>query len=426
MTAPRAGRPYLALATAERTLPLLLKEAMNSRGMNQATLARLSHVSRPAVNQALKGQRIPGEQVTKAWDAVLGTGDALTTQAALDRATRRRSNSGPGRPHVAVPHQLPAAPVRLLGRHRETTRIGSDLITDGIPIVIIAGSVGVGTTSLAAAVAAQAREAYPDGLLYAHGHGHTPGRTPAAAEDILAGWLAALGVRTIPEHASDRTELYRRLLQDRQLLIIIDDAASSDQIRALLPGDSPSKVLATTRHRLSLAVTNGARIHTLAPLGNEHARDMLTSLIVDTPPHTHENHNQLEHVLAMCAGVPLAIAAAAELINTRGLRPALNLLNHQPLAALDTTVHDAPDRSLTAGYHACWNCLSTPARDMLIALVGRQPVHTPTKDHDTATETARDELVREHLISNDQQLSPLLRAWIHHHTQAENHTIDVA
>lgn len=422
MNTPYNERQRSLLATAGQNLSMLLTQAMAACDMKDARLASLSFCSRAEVNKARNGKLIPSEKITQVWDTVLGTGNALTTQAALDRAERGRCNSGPGRPHVVVPHQLPATPMRLFGRHWEATRVGSDLITDGIPVIVIASGVGMGSTSLAATVAAQVQENYRDGLLYAHGHGHTPGRSPATAGDILAGWLAALGVRAIPSSTSDRAELYRRLLRKRRLLMLVDDAASGDQVQALLPGDSPSKVLVTTRHRLSsLAVTSGARIHTLAPLADEHAWEMLTSRIIDTPDSTGEERNRLEGVVRMCAGAPLAIAAAAELINARGLRRAACLLDHQPLAALDAVVHDAPDRSLTAGYRACWDCLSDPARDSLTALAADQPVCGLTRDH----EAARDELVREHLVSENRGLSPLLRAWIRHHAMTEDQT-DVA
>lgn len=416
MTIPSTAREHLAPTTPELALPALLAQALNNSGMSQTKLARLSRVSRPAVWKALSGKGIPSEQVTRAWDAVLGTGDSLTAQAALDRAARGYSRGGPGRPQVTVPHQLPIAPVRLVGRHQQATRIRSDLITTGVPVVVIAGAAGVGSSSLACMVAAQVRGSYPYGLLYASGHGHTPGSGPAAAGDILAEWLAALGVRAIPSNVSDRAELYRRLVRRRRLLILLDDAAGSDQVRALLPGGSGSALLVTTRHRLSsLAVSGNAALHTLTPLTDEFAREMLISRI-ETAQNAGGDRVSLNRVLAVCAGLPRAIAAAAELINTRGLQRTVDLLDAQPLPALDAVVHDDPGSSLAAGYQASWNCLTTPAREMLTTLAMREGWYGVNAAPDATTESARDELVREHLVSVEGWMSPLLRSWIRYHT----------
>lgn len=419
------SRPVLI--TSMQTLPELLTEAMAAAdNMSQSKLARLSSVSRSEVNKARKGEIIPSEKITMAWDKLLGTGNALTTRAALDRAERGRTNSGPGRPYVVVPHQVATPPVRLFGRHRASTRISSDLIADELPVVVIAGSVGMGSSSLAATVAAQVQACYPDGQLYADGHGHTPGRGPATTEEILTKWLGALGVRAIPEHPSDQIELYLRLLRKRRVLLLVDDAASSAQIEALIPGNSRSTVLVTTRHRLSaLAVTSGTRPHILVGLAAQDAWDMLASRI-DMQRNTLEERSWLDRVLSICAGTPLAIAAAGELINSRGLRRATHLLERQPLAALDAAVHDAPGRSLSAGYRASWNCLSESARELLVALAARSPFHSPVEDHETATGDARDELIREHLLSENRELSPLLRAWVCHHAPEEDHSTDVA
>lgn len=410
-------RAHLTLATAGKTLSVLLQEAMNRKDMSQAELARLSNVTRPAVNQALTGRRIPSEQVTKKWDAVLGTGDDLTTQAALDRAARGRSSSGPGRPHVSTPRQLPAATVRLVGRHREAIRLGTDLVTPEMQVVTIAGGVGAGSTSLACTVAAQVKHDYR-GELYTRGHGHTPGRGPATVKDILAKWLTALGVRAIPSNISDQIELYRRLLRNLRLLLMIDDA-TNEQVQALMPGDSPSTLLVTTRHRLSsLAVSGNAAIHALTPLPDEHAKEMLASHI-ETSQSISEDVASVNRVLDVCAGLPRAIAAAAELINTRGLRRAVDLLQAEPFDALDA-IHDDPTSSLAKAYHACWTCLTTPAQDMLTRLATREPQYWTTAAHDATADAARDELVREHLVSVEGGLSPLLRAWVRFHTRKQD------
>jgi hypothetical protein len=71
---------------------------------------------------------------------------------------------------------------------------------------------------------------------------------------IPAGWDARLG-------------RYRGLLAGRRMLIVLDDAATVDQVRPLRPGTGGCHVLITSRHQLpGLVVVDGARVCTLEPL----------------------------------------------------------------------------------------------------------------------------------------------------------------
>ena len=107
------------------------------------------------------------------------------------------------------------------------------------PVVIsaIAGTAGVGKTALAVHWAHQVSARFPDGQLYVNLRGYDPAR-PVAATDALAGFLCALGVggQGIPAGQDERAALYRSLLADTRMLVILDNAASEEHVRPLLPG----------------------------------------------------------------------------------------------------------------------------------------------------------------------------------------------
>ncbi|MGW2330175.1 AAA family ATPase [Streptomyces sp. NPDC001700] len=139
---------------------------------------------------------------------------------------------------------------------------GSPLI---VSVYVIAGTAGAGKTSLALRWAHQIRERFPDGQLYANLRGYDPGE-PVAAREALHRLLTSLGVPAdaVPQDLDAAAALYRSLLADRRVLVVLDNVATVGQVRPLLPGSAHSLVLVTSRSRLSgLAIRDGARRLTL-------------------------------------------------------------------------------------------------------------------------------------------------------------------
>ncbi|MGA6154756.1 AAA family ATPase [Stenotrophomonas sp. NPDC087984] len=139
-----------------------------------------------------------------------------------------------------------------------TTEDGGPLV---VSVYVIAGTAGAGKTSLALRWAHQVRERFPDGQLYANLRGYDPGE-PVAAREALHRLLTSLGVpaEAVPQDLDAAAALYRSLLADRRVLVVLDNAATVGQVRPLLPGSAHSLVLVTSRSRLSgLAVRDGAR-----------------------------------------------------------------------------------------------------------------------------------------------------------------------
>ncbi len=102
----------------------------------------------------------------------------------------------------------------------------------------IAGIAGVGKTALAVHVAHKLAQHYADGQLYVDLRGAGEERLDPFA--VLGEFLRALGLegRSIPESMDERIRLYRAGLSQRNILVVLDNAASETQVRPLLPGSS--------------------------------------------------------------------------------------------------------------------------------------------------------------------------------------------
>src|SRR5690349_9214609 len=112
---------------------------------------------------------------------------------------------------------------------------------------------GVGKTAFAVHAAHRLAPRFPEGQIFLPLHGHTPGQRPANPGDALASLLLTAGVAAaqIPPGLQARMALWRDRIAGRQLLLVLDDAASSEQVLPLLPGSGGCLVLVTSRRHLS-------------------------------------------------------------------------------------------------------------------------------------------------------------------------------
>jgi tetratricopeptide (TPR) repeat protein len=236
--------------------------------------------------------------------------------------TRARINSGVAREQAGaireVPRQLPASVADFTGRPAEMRMLTEmlDQARPGAPgtlvISAIGGTAGVGKTALALHWAHQVAARFGDGQLYANLRGFDPSGAPTAPAEAIRGFLDALGVPPgrIPLLPEAQTGLYRSLLADRKMLIVLDNARDEQQVRPLLPASPGSLVLVTSRSQLSgLAAADGARLISLDVLSHAEAVDMLTARLGTA--RAAAQPGAVDRIAGLCACLPLALAVAA-------------------------------------------------------------------------------------------------------------------
>ncbi len=215
---------------------------------------------------------------------------------------------------LLVPHQLPSTRGPLVGRVDHLSKLDEMLLrSDGqtARIAILTGMAGAGKTALAVHWAHSATEEFADGQLYVDVRGFGPD-PPLQPREILSIFLRALGQSEGAELGGleERAARFRTALNGRQLLLVLDNVGSVEQIRPLLPGSCSCAVLITSRERLrGLVVHHGARVLEVDRLAPADSVVLLRTAIGERAVATPE----LLAVLAdRCAGLPLALRIAAE------------------------------------------------------------------------------------------------------------------
>ncbi|MER6122779.1 NB-ARC domain-containing protein [Streptomyces sp. NPDC001795] len=181
----------------------------------------------------------------------------------------------------------------------------------------MAGTAGIGKTALAVHWARGVADRFPDGLLYVNLQGYGPGPM-LSPHQALQGFLLALGTPAdrLPQDLEGRSGLFRTLLHQRHMLVLLDNARDAEQVRPLLPASSTCFVLITSRSQLSsLVVREGARRIVLDMLSPEESLDLLGSII---GKHRLDAEPSAAMLLAVrCARLPLALRIAAEMVAAR-------------------------------------------------------------------------------------------------------------
>ncbi|MFE2753098.1 BTAD domain-containing putative transcriptional regulator [Actinosynnema sp. NPDC059335] len=200
--------------------------------------------------------------------------------------------------------QLPAPVGNFVGRGAELARV-TGMLTRGTATVVVCGPPGVGKTAFAVSVAHAVRDRYPDGQLYVNLRGHSTS-PPLPTSAVLARFLRAMGVRAdhIPVDEEELVRAYRTRLRGRRVLITLDNAASVDQVRPLLPGDPGCSVLVTSRNELRLRGT-AVRLDVLR--GDEAWKLLARSLGADAAV---AQFDALGELARLCGYLPLALRIA--------------------------------------------------------------------------------------------------------------------
>jgi DNA-binding SARP family transcriptional activator len=246
-------------------------------------------------------------------DPAAGGGPAVSRPVASSPVTAMPDGAPP-------PAQLPADIADFTGRashlaqlHGLLTRASGTGNPVALIVAVVAGTGGLGKTTLAVHAAHSLSQEFPDGQLYLSLRG--AGEQPVVPEEMLARLLRDLGVRPgqVPAGQDERAALYRTMLARRRMLIVLDDALDAAQVRPLLPGSASCAVIVTSRHRL--ADLAGSRLVDLDVLDDDEAESLLTAIIGQE--RAAAEPGPLREVLAACAGLPLAIRIAGARLASR-------------------------------------------------------------------------------------------------------------
>src|SRR5918999_1801590 len=246
----------------------------------------------------------------------------------------------------ATPRQLPPAIRGFVGRAAEQERLSALLAENcgnspAVMIAMLTGSPGVGKTALAVHWAHTVGDRFPDGTLYLDLRGHG-GQAPRAPEEVLEEFLRDLDVplESIPAELDARARLFRSVLHRRRMLIVLDDAASAEQVLPLLPASPGCAVIVTSRNRLSqLAVRQGACSIPVGLLPAPEATELLRLIVGES--RTRTEPKAAADLVGKCAGLPLALRIVAE-----------RLAVHTHLDLADIAAELAAERGRLAGLEA--------------------------------------------------------------------------
>lgn len=338
---------------------------------------------------------------------------------------------------LPTPRELPPDTAWFTGRAAELARL-DDLLTQAdkqptaVVISAIAGTAGVGKTASAVHWAHTIRQRepdpFPDGCLYLDLRGFDPG-APMDPRDALAALLRSLGVAddTIPDGLAERGARYRSMLDQRRMLLVLDNVRDSEQVRPLLPGSPTCLVLVTSRDDLAgLVVRHGAHSVPLDLLTIQDAVALLRQLLgdarIDADPAAAET---LAH---RCARLPLALRIAAARAVARPDLP-LSVLTRElgdEQRRLDVLRAGADSRTAVRAVFSWSLAHLTPQQARAFRLLGLHPGQDLDVDAAAAlfdqtdlTETHEnlDVLMRAHLLHETEQgrfaMHDLLRSYAH-------------
>jgi tetratricopeptide (TPR) repeat protein/transcriptional regulator with XRE-family HTH domain len=278
---------------SERSFAGLLRQLRTEARLTQEELAETAGISARAVSDLERGvNRTAHKDTAQLLAAALGL-SGPTEERFVAVARGRVSagmvvgggpSAGQGTFAAAVTRALPRDIASFTGRQDELARllqsIGSLAASGGVVgIYAIDGMAGIGKTAFAVHAAHQLAERFPDGQFFLPLHAYTPGQGPVEAADALVSLLLTGGLipQLIPAGLEARAARWRDQVAGKKILLLLDDAASHEQVQPLLPGTAGSLVLVTSRRRL--AALHDATVISLDTLPAGEAATLLALLV---------------------------------------------------------------------------------------------------------------------------------------------------
>jgi DNA-binding SARP family transcriptional activator/uncharacterized protein YjbI with pentapeptide repeats len=330
-SAEKAGGPSTATTSTANTGAANASAANGSAaspGAANTSAANTSAANTSAANTSAAN--------TSAANSSAANGSAANTSAASTGA----ANTGVPASAAVMPRQLPAGVRHFAGRDAELLELDqvlSDALkTRAATVVVITGTAGVGKTSLALHWAHRVAGDFPDGQLHVNLRGYDPSGAPVTPAEAIRILLNGLGVarEQVPDTQEAQAGLYRSLMAEGRMLIVLDNARDADQVRPLLPGGSGCLALITSRSALSgLVAAVGAYPVPLGLLAEPDAQALLAARL--GAERTSAEPVAVSQITGLCSRLPLALAITAA---RAAAKPAL------PLSALARELAGEQDR----------------------------------------------------------------------------------
>jgi tetratricopeptide (TPR) repeat protein/transcriptional regulator with XRE-family HTH domain len=377
------------------TFAALLRQLRTDAGLTQEELAAAATLSVRSVSDLERGinQTARKDTARLLADALHLTGSARSEFEAIaqGRAATVTVSVSETIPSLdtgiaAATRTLPRDIASFTGREPELRQlVGAATVTGGVVgIHAIGGMAGIGKTAFAVHAAHRLAPRFPAGQIFLRLHGHTPGQRPVDPADALASLLLTTGVpvQRIPPGLEARMALWRDRLAGKQLLLVLDDAADSEQVRPLLPGTGGSLVLVTSRRHLSALEDAGAiSLDTLPPA---EAADLLVRLAAR--PGLSSDDTAVREMTRLCGYLPLAIGMLARQLHHHPSWAPGDLSADLAAARDRLELMQAENLSVTAAFDLSYDDL-TETQQRLFRRLGLHP----GTDIDTYAAAALDE-----------------------------------
>ncbi|GAA5029080.1 AfsR/SARP family transcriptional regulator [Streptomyces siamensis] len=319
----------------------------------------------------------PGEELRRVYEAVLHQDNVFLLHPPAPSPPTLTSPRA-----SAVPSELPHDVPGFAGRVGELARLHALLpsaqeqgAATTVVISAIGGAAGIGKTALAVHWAHQVKSRFPDGQLYVNLHGFDHDRPPLKPGEALELLLRSLGLAAseIPANDEAQARVYRTLLADRRMLVLLDNVASAEQVRPLLPASPSCRVVVTSRNRLGdLVAHDGAHALPLDLLQPDEASALLSRAL--GADRVAADEGAVDELIRLCGSLPLALrVAAARLASDPGLRTAEMVTEMTEGKRLEALEPEGEDNSpLRAAFSVSYRVLAPGAR-RLFRLLGLFP-----------------------------------------------------
>jgi len=359
----------------------LLRQLRDDAGLTQEELAEAARLSPRAVSDLERGvNRTARHDTARLLAGALGlTGPqrALFEAAARGRVPAGEVlAAGESAAAAAATRTLPRDIASFTGRRAELAQL-TDAVTSAaaagggvVGIYAIGGMAGIGKTTFAVHAAHQLAGTFPDGQFFLSLHAHTPGQRPVEPVDALASLLltAGVGAQQIPPGLQARAARWRDYLAGKKVLLLLDDAASHEQVTPLLPGTAGSLVLITSRRHLT-ALQDAAAI-SLDTLTPGEAAALLAQL--SGRPDLRPGTGPAGEITRMCGYLPLAIGMLARQLHHHPAWTAADLAADLAAAAGRLELMRAENLSVAVAFDLSYQDL-TAGQQRLFRRLGVHP-----------------------------------------------------